>query len=121
MAGNSAVFEPADKAVIASVLYRPGRAPEQVPLDRIDASAASSGGLLWVGLKDPEPALLEQIGSRLGFSRKALEEIASPHRRPKVVEYEELTLIRSEEHTSELQSLMRISSAVFCLKTKLTK
>src|SRR3546814_10791091 len=25
---------------------------------------------------------------------------------------------RSEEHTSELQSLMRISSAVFCLKTK---
>src|SRR3546814_9033403 len=29
--------------------------------------------------------------------------------------------IRSEEHTSELQSIMRISSAVFCLqKTKLT-
>src|SRR3546814_6006001 len=27
-------------------------------------------------------------------------------------------LDRSEEHTSELQSLMRISSAVFCLKKK---
>src|SRR3546814_2801120 len=27
-------------------------------------------------------------------------------------------LIRSEEHTSELQSLMRISYAVFCLKQK---
>src|SRR3546814_4758459 len=27
-------------------------------------------------------------------------------------------LARSEEHTSELQSLMRISYAVFCLKTK---
>src|SRR3546814_7168937 len=26
--------------------------------------------------------------------------------------------MRSEEHTSELQSLMRISYAVFCLKTK---
>src|SRR3546814_2458231 len=26
-------------------------------------------------------------------------------------------LLRSEEHTSELQSLMRISYAVFCLKT----
>src|SRR3546814_8035537 len=26
---------------------------------------------------------------------------------------------RSEEHTSELQSLMRISYAVFCLKTKM--
>src|SRR3546814_7542398 len=29
-----------------------------------------------------------------------------------------LTLPRSEEHTSELQSLMRISYAVFCLKKK---
>src|SRR3546814_19500256 len=28
------------------------------------------------------------------------------------------TANRSEEHTSELQSLMRISSAVFCLKKK---
>src|SRR3546814_7049060 len=31
---------------------------------------------------------------------------------------EQLTEIRSEEHTSELQSLMRISYAVFCLKKK---
>src|SRR3546814_9484472 len=30
-------------------------------------------------------------------------------------------VVRSEEHTSELQSLMRISSAVFCLKKKKTK
>src|SRR3546814_4139618 len=29
--------------------------------------------------------------------------------------------LRSEEHTSELQSLMRISYAVFCLKTKTNK
>src|SRR3546814_4153682 len=29
-------------------------------------------------------------------------------------------LLRSEEHTSELQSLMRISYAVFCLKKKRT-
>src|SRR3546814_6030748 len=29
-----------------------------------------------------------------------------------------LIIVRSEEHTSELQSLMRISYAVFCLKKK---
>src|SRR3546814_3998561 len=29
-----------------------------------------------------------------------------------------LVVLRSEEHTSELQSLMRISYAVFCLKKK---
>src|SRR3546814_2195100 len=31
-----------------------------------------------------------------------------------------LAVLRSEEHTSELQSLMRISYAVFCLKKKIT-
>src|SRR3546814_5570354 len=36
-------------------------------------------------------------------------------------QYLELSVIRSEEHTSELQSLMRISYAVFCLKKKKTK
>src|SRR3546814_4361940 len=37
--------------------------------------------------------------------------------------YAELTVVRlrSEEHTSELQSLMRISYAVFCLKKKKTQ
>src|SRR3546814_9437604 len=32
-----------------------------------------------------------------------------------------VAVIRSEEHTSELQSLMRISYAVFCLKKKTSK
>src|SRR3546814_3287057 len=32
-----------------------------------------------------------------------------------------LIALRSEEHTSELQSLMRISYAVFCLKQKTNK
>src|SRR3546814_2589330 len=33
----------------------------------------------------------------------------------------QLLVVRSEEHTSELQSLMRISYAVFCLKKKKKK
>src|SRR3546814_4670582 len=39
---------------------------------------------------------------------------------PKACLYVEANF-RSEEHTSELQSLMRISYAVFCLKKKNTK
>src|SRR3546814_7195384 len=34
------------------------------------------------------------------------------------VRYDGFEVTRSEEHTSELQSLMRIQYAVFCLKTK---
>src|SRR3546814_4402913 len=38
--------------------------------------------------------------------------------RPMLHDHPLLTLDRSEDHTSELQSLMRISYAVFCLKKK---
>src|SRR3546814_1028963 len=38
--------------------------------------------------------------------------------RPLALSLAQLRSMRSEEHTSELQSLMRISYAVFCLKKK---
>src|SRR3546814_7679809 len=53
-------------------------------------------------------ALLKPV-VRTGFIRKALQGL----------EFGQIN--RSEEHTSELQSLMRISYAVFCLKKKRTK
>src|SRR3546814_8594397 len=37
---------------------------------------------------------------------------------PRIETITQVSLGRSEEHTSELQSLMRISYAVFCLKKK---
>src|SRR3546814_9514281 len=39
-------------------------------------------------------------------------------REPRASRGRDLGIWRSEEHTSELQSLMRISYAVFCLKKK---
>src|SRR3546814_8712769 len=54
----------------------------------------------------------------LGFleAAAAAEEMLSPFRDVDLVDPR--LLLRSEEHTSELQSLMRISYAVFCLKKK---
>src|SRR3546814_2314164 len=49
-----------------------------------------------------------------GLRRPRALDAASPARGPRVPEAGG----RSEEHTSELQSLMRISYAVFCLKKK---
>src|SRR3546814_10594279 len=40
---------------------------------------------------------------------------------PLVIYFAFMFIFRSEEHTSELQSLMRISYAVFCLKKKTIK
>src|SRR3546814_3493058 len=51
------------------------------------------------------------LRQRIRPSREAVQERADMLRT-------QLWLQRSEEHTSELQSLMRISYAVFCLKKK---
>src|SRR3546814_7298932 len=48
-------------------------------------------------------------GGGLGVPRPTRRQHPHAHR---------LQQVRSEEHTSELQSLMRISYAVFCLKKK---
>src|SRR3546814_7177649 len=45
----------------------------------------------------------------------------SGERRDRRVEDDRAASVRSEEHTSELQSLMRTSYAVFCLKKKKTQ
>src|SRR3546814_2860328 len=47
-------------------------------------------------------------------------DIAGVDERSHPVDRRLLSVTRSEEHTSELQSLMRISYAVFCLKKKNT-
>src|SRR3546814_7379898 len=52
---------------------------------------------------------LGQPGEMLGRNSLPLILYRQPHHR---------RAVRSEEHTSELQSLMRISYAVFCLKKK---
>src|SRR3546814_7554315 len=57
---------------------------------------------------DTIPADAVTLGSEVEF----LDEATGTTRRVRLV------LPRSEEHTSELQSLMRISYAVFCLKQK---
>src|SRR3546814_5795012 len=56
-----------------------------------------------------------------GLSKgRALRRLTVPAMPPSRVEGDGV-LARSEEHTSELQSLMRISYAVFCLKKKTTQ
>src|SRR3546814_5612863 len=60
-----------------------------------------------------------QPGQRHQFDPKPVERIGNEH---DAQQNNDADLIdRSEEHTSELQSLMRISYAVFCLKKKNTR
>src|SRR3546814_8015392 len=61
-----------------------------------------------------------RLSRSLAMSRNAERAAARDHGRSERAAGDSVTG-RSEEHTSELQSLMRISYAVFCLKKKKNK
>src|SRR3546814_982670 len=77
--------------------------PFERPATQRRGAAIGQAAIIVISVGQDQPRLLAQIcGQRRAEADKAA-----------VVE-----VARSEEHTSELQSLMRISYAVFCLKKK---
>src|SRR3546814_4257601 len=84
---------------------------------RLGASADSAGPLNALAM--PSRTATENSTGRLIASAqvKAASTLAHTIWSPMVAR----ATLRSEEHTSELQSLMRISYAVFCLKKKKTQ
>src|SRR3546814_6049392 len=92
------------------MIRRPPRSTRTDTLFPYTTLFRSSGATAARPTARPRPALMAKADTRL---RKRRGRMALP------LEYC-LTAneSRSEEHTSELQSLMRISYAVFCLKKK---
>src|SRR3546814_3854238 len=82
----------------------------------------------WLRLTEKQRACLDllierktskEIARILGISKPTVDQrITAARIILGAANRDEAALIRSEEHTSELQSLMRISYAVFCLKKK---
>src|SRR3546814_3705574 len=64
---------------------------------------------------EEDPALIKCIDAVDRVRARRIETLVE------VVRPDRPWIVRSEEHTSELQSLMRISYAVFCLKKKKTR
>src|SRR3546814_4003475 len=85
--------------------------------ERSSASSPGPGGAS-LGAQAPSSKSSVRKGSRIGCSVAASEASAPPRSRRGIITAGGVLATRSEEHTSELQSLMRISYAVFCLKKK---
>src|SRR3546814_1655824 len=91
--------------------------PPRVVLQAEDGGAG--GGFVGAHAFEHRQAVMQGMGQDMSGGIAPRHEFA-------VVPDEAVTVshrhgVRSEEHTSELQSLMRISYAVFCLKKKKQK
>src|SRR3546814_8709593 len=72
----------------------------------------------WAEERDDDDNIVVADGDRFGIRTDQLELFLIAAQEARLAALEAAG--RSEEHTSELQSLMRISYAVFCLKKKKT-
>src|SRR3546814_2975989 len=80
----------------------------------LDLTLTTNGSIL----KRKAQALKDAGLKRITISLDAIDDAI--FKQMNDVDFSVSDVLRSEEHTSELQSLMRISYAVFCLKKKIT-
>src|SRR3546814_2171654 len=93
-------------------------------LDDRDGRRREFGDQLEGGIGAVEVVVAERLALELLGADDARPRIAARIGRcclVRVLAIAQFLPLRSEEHTSELQSLMRISYAVFCLKKKNTR
>ena len=79
--------------VIASKVYLKGGEAKTVLLEEIGACLAVPDVMLWVGLKDPDEALLRSLALQLGLTEDVVGDLHARHRLPKVMDYDEAVLI----------------------------
>src|SRR3546814_4202042 len=104
---NETGIQPYTEAQIDEGLRLACIQPPAKPVVTVTKGATVTAGIAAAG------AAIEQLSPALPLLQTALEYAPMV-----VVAAMLLGAARSEEHTSELQSLMRISYAVFCLKKK---
>ncbi|SMH35897.1 magnesium/cobalt transporter CorA [Azospirillum agricola] len=77
----------ANPAVVASVAYCNGCRVADVPVAEAGAWAAREGHFVWIGLHEPDEALLMEVKRQFGLHELAVEDALHAHQRPKVEIY----------------------------------
>ncbi len=73
--------------LVNCVAYRGGQRVADIPISGIRAQLADPGCFVWVALKDPELAEVEQLQDEFGLHELAVEDASRGHQRPKIEEY----------------------------------
>src|SRR5919199_4828458 len=80
-------------AVVDWALYRGGvRQPPQ-EFEAACSAAEADDAFLWIGLHEPSPAQLEQLGDVFGLHPLALEDAANSRQRPKIERYDDMLFL----------------------------
>jgi magnesium transporter len=73
--------------LISCVAYRDGRKVADIAVDEIHSYVSQPGCLVWVALREPDAATLEQMQGQFGLHPLAVEDARHGHQRPKIEDY----------------------------------
>jgi magnesium transporter len=73
--------------VVACAAYEGGRRIADLEIDQLDGFQAAPGQFLWIGLHEPDEALLHRLQKRFGLHDLAVEDTRNAHQRPKLEVY----------------------------------
>ena len=85
--------DPREHSAPVVLCYRNGVVREDVPFDAVDGVVAEQGGVVWLDLEHPDQDQLLQLQDELNLHPLVLQDLKLPHQRPKVDEYEGLTMV----------------------------
>lgn len=76
-------------AIVNCVAYRSGVRLDAFPVDEISEIIKHPDVFLWIGLHEPNDALLNKMQEEFGLHELAMEDARAPHQRPKLETYGE--------------------------------
>jgi magnesium transporter len=78
-----------EKAIINCCAYRNGTKLKDIRIEEIKDVLQEKGSFIWVGLFEPDQALMRLIQEEFGLHELAVEDAQTAHERPKLEEYGE--------------------------------
>lgn len=73
--------------LINCIAYQDGKKLADIPIQEISTYLGRADTFVWVALKDPEPAELQEMKAEFGLHELAVEDAQQGHQRPKLDEY----------------------------------
>jgi magnesium transporter len=78
---------PREAGVVASGVYANGRRVADIPVEEAKAWSQKPGHVVWIGLLEPSPALLEKVRAQFDLHPLTIEDASKAHQHPKVEQY----------------------------------
>ena len=93
LAGSETTHVSQPRGLVACALYRDGQRERDIAVEEMGALAGRDSGIVWLGLHEPDDALLGILKVQLGLHELMIEDANQAHQRPKLDVYDNALFI----------------------------